>query len=1126
MPPGRARTDDLDTFERALADAGHTAATLERRVQVQAVLEDVLGIESVPPVLDRYVIERKVGAGGMGVVFRGRAASGELPVAIKVIARSAQLERVRFAREVQMLRELACPGLVRYLDHGTTAEGLDYLVTEWLEGEDLGARLRKGTLAVHDALEVARQVARALGAIHERGIIHRDIKPANVMLVGGRLDDVRVIDLGIARSLAPSTQLTATGALLGTPHYMAPEQIRGQVDARSDVYALGATLFEMLAGRPPFVGEHAGAIVLSVLAEAPPSLGSLRRDVPGAVDAVIGRMLAKDPGDRPVDMQAVASELAQLGAELARGALAPVVLSRAERTLRMSAAPLAADAGGLVGRQRVLAQIEGVMAEVTAEQTPALVVVSGDPGAGKSAVLEELAARAGGFRCVRARSQRDQMGVPFSSARALLRSAGGATDRDAAFDQDGEQVDPVLWGDRVILAWLDRFEAWLDAPLLVLVDDADLADLSSLRLLDRAFAQFVDRPFVVVVTQSSAASATIGAHLPEHAIARVVLTPIGDRSALMLAARWAKAASQAAHERVVRIAAGNPAHLRELCRALDHGDEIDTRSAAQLVWVRLGGLDPELRRTLRAAAIVGRVLWPSAVARLLGLPAGDAGLARRLATAIAGDTLRACPSSRIAGEAQLEFTSELGFLAAYELTGDEDRRAAHRTVAEWLAEHAPGESALRAHHLDAAEERAAAAPHYLAAARAALAGGDPRLFEESLARAMGEDAPRETAGEAHALRASARFWRGNTREAVESSRDALRQLTPGSRAWFEAASTGITAAGQLGDQAALHALADDVVATPARSADGAEARVIAALRALSQLLHMGKDLEICAALYAVAESLPRPALGPEARAWSQRVACGYSVGLDHDASAVVEAHRAHVEHGDLRSAAQMGIYLCSLYVWAGNWERAREVIEDAMRIAKRLAVDYLVLWATYAESKLLVETAPYPEARAALERVIAGSDASPRIRAGALVYAALAAARAAEHASAVELAAAARTAHAAPIIAAAAAAAAVRSLLALGRHADAEGLAPQLAAHAAAQERTPEFDELVRLAWAELAAAGDDPETAARAAQQAEAAVMARADTLTDPLRRNGYLARPHLVVATLALAAKHRDRA
>ena len=285
-----------------------------RRMRMRAVMASVLGPELAPPMLGRYVVEAKVASGGMGVVFRGHDPDGGQPVAIKLLNASAAAERPRFTREALILRSIVHPHVVRYLDHGVE-DGLDYLVMEWLEGRDLASRLARGPLAEHDALRAALHVAQALDAAHRAGITHRDVKPSNVFLIGDRLEDLRLIDFGIARSARashPGTRLTASGAVLGSPHYMAPEQLRGEHDARTDVYALGATLFECLTGRPPFAGAHPAAILLAVMAEPVPSVSALRSEVSPALDALLGRMLAKDMRDRPRDMAAVITELSGL----------------------------------------------------------------------------------------------------------------------------------------------------------------------------------------------------------------------------------------------------------------------------------------------------------------------------------------------------------------------------------------------------------------------------------------------------------------------------------------------------------------------------------------------------------------------------------------------------------------------------------------------------------------------------------------------------------------------------------------------------------------------------------------------------------------------------------------------
>ena len=154
-----------------------------------------------------------------------------------------------------MLSGLRHPGIVTYLGHGRTADEL-YLVMEWLEGEDLGARLDAAGVSVDEAVQIGIQLASALAAAHAQGIVHRDLKPSNVFLADWRVDRMKLLDYGIARQ-AGTTTLTEVGMVVGTPAYMAPEQARGEreIDARTDVYGLGAVLFRCLAGRPPFEAQ-------------------------------------------------------------------------------------------------------------------------------------------------------------------------------------------------------------------------------------------------------------------------------------------------------------------------------------------------------------------------------------------------------------------------------------------------------------------------------------------------------------------------------------------------------------------------------------------------------------------------------------------------------------------------------------------------------------------------------------------------------------------------------------------------------------------------------------------------------------------------------------------------------
>jgi tetratricopeptide (TPR) repeat protein len=274
-------------------------------------------------IAERFEIEQPVGSGGMGEVYRALDRLEGQVVALKVLRGAKSVEAMRFAREAKVLAELRHPNIVRYVAHGVTPRGEMYLAMEWLEGHDLAERLRRGALGVDAGVRLAVRVGRALGLAHARGVVHRDVKPANLFLPDGDVDRVKILDFGIARFGARTA--TRTGTTLGTPGYMAPEQARGDrgLDARTDVFALGCVLFECLTGRPAFVGDHVMAVLAKILLDEAPRVGELVRGAPQALDALVARLLSKDPEARPSDGAVVADMLASLGSlDAARGSAA------------------------------------------------------------------------------------------------------------------------------------------------------------------------------------------------------------------------------------------------------------------------------------------------------------------------------------------------------------------------------------------------------------------------------------------------------------------------------------------------------------------------------------------------------------------------------------------------------------------------------------------------------------------------------------------------------------------------------------------------------------------------------------------------------------------------------------
>ena len=269
----------------------------------------------------RFEVEHLSGAGGMGQVYRARDLSTGEAVAIKVLYQVGALEIERFAREAELLATLRHPNIVRYIGGGAAPGGGPYLAMEWLEGEPLSERLKHVHLTLGESLALGVRVASALGAVHERMVVHRDLKPSNIFLRGGAVDDILLIDFGIAWRPDATQQLTLPGAMLGTPGYIAPEQAHGvpDIDARADVFSLGCVLFRCLSGRAPFDGNDALAVLLKVAADEPPRLRELRPNVPPELDNLVARMLSKSRDDRPRNgvevahaLQAIVDDLADI----------------------------------------------------------------------------------------------------------------------------------------------------------------------------------------------------------------------------------------------------------------------------------------------------------------------------------------------------------------------------------------------------------------------------------------------------------------------------------------------------------------------------------------------------------------------------------------------------------------------------------------------------------------------------------------------------------------------------------------------------------------------------------------------------------------------------------------------
>lgn len=312
MTVSRTQASHSGSVDRTIGPGGMS----EARAPVARVPKADESKSWVGKPLDKYIIEKWLGGGGMGQVYLARHRWLDVPVALKVMNadHGGDPEAIdRFRREAKLAALLDHPNIVRATDGGTVEDSL-YLVTEYLDGIDLKCLVDKyGPLEPKHACWLVMEVAKGLQHAHEKGMIHRDIKPANVMLLTN--GSVKVLDLGLARFANSKSNMTATGQFMGTVDYVSPEQAvdTRNVDHRADIYSLGCTLYYLISGRAPFDGAAYDSIVSKILAhteETPPEIQSRGLQLDKAIAAIVDKMMAKHPGDRFQSAEELAKALA------------------------------------------------------------------------------------------------------------------------------------------------------------------------------------------------------------------------------------------------------------------------------------------------------------------------------------------------------------------------------------------------------------------------------------------------------------------------------------------------------------------------------------------------------------------------------------------------------------------------------------------------------------------------------------------------------------------------------------------------------------------------------------------------------------------------------------------------
>jgi len=683
-------------------------------------------------------------------------------VVIKKTAESAipPGARLRLEREAEALKRLESPCIAPLIDVRQDAGEL-FLVTPFVPGVTLKERLQHGPLDVAETLCVGAGLFEALREAHDCGVIHGDVKPANIVLGAGSPASVTLIDFGLSRAARPEPSLS--GEPIGTLTYVSPEQaglIRQDVGERSDLYSAGVVLFECLAGHPPFVADTVGDVLRQHITLPAPALRSLGLPVPRALDAVLERLLRKDPRDRYQSADAVLGDLDAIARAIAAGQTEPPLVVGARDRRRTLTEP------AFVGRENELFALDAELLRAAAG-VPRLVFVECESGGGKSRLLDELSVRAaqGGAWVLRGQATGIGAQRPLQVLDEVARSVATRARTDPALASTlrqrlGERLDdacaalsplaslfeparpaPLLDETHAEARSLPALVALLDAlgagqrPAVVLLDDCQWADELSLKLLAHwQRARREGRPAARVLVVAALRSEEVPVDHPLRRIApdlQLALPPLGEDDLRRLAESMAGPLPTAAHALVERLSHGNPflavAALEGLTEtgalvATPAGWEVEptamataqsSRRGASFLARRLKHLPDPVRRQLSVAAVLGKTFDLELAADLAGRSIGDA----------MKDMLEARRRHLVwvrPGGDDYQFSHDRVRETLLERLSAGERKRLHHLAALRLAAEEPARPEVAfdlAYHFDEAGEPARALPHALAAAR-------------------------------------------------------------------------------------------------------------------------------------------------------------------------------------------------------------------------------------------------------------------------------------------------------------------------------------------------------------------------------------------------------------------------
>ncbi|HET6547516.1 MAG TPA: AAA family ATPase [Solirubrobacter sp.] len=669
-----------------------------------------------------HEIRAIVGRGGMGVVYRALHRPLNREVALKLIVPELSSDtdfRERFKRESRVAASIEHPNAIP-IYHASESDGLLYITMRFVDGTDLRELiLAEGALGAERVALIAGQIAGALQAAHDLGIVHRDVKPANILIGRSPAGEPQayLTDFGLTKQADSESVLTRSGMLMGSFDYIAPEQLEGgTVDARTDVYALGCVIYEALTGVVPFPRDSQAAKLFAHIATPPPSLLELLPDAPPALDELVLKAMAKDPDERYASADELAAALRAAVGLAEAGAARPS--ARAGLPSALEARP---GEEPFVGRAETLAALRERFAAARAGER-AFVLLSGEPGMGKSRLSRELArhAHGEGAQVLFGRCEEEPLAPyqPFTEAVhhyliAHPEAAAGLAALGRLVPELREQMPPAheLPGAPETERY-QLFEAVAglliraaeQRPLVLVLDDLHLADKPTLLLARHVFERTAGTPVLFVATARDTESAepfaeTLAQLRRDEGFSQLTLTGLDEAETASLVGAHAEGEPPSALVRRIREqTGGNPFFIGEMLRAAGGPvseaalDRMPVPEGVKaLIGQRLGALDEPARQVLGLAAVIGRKVRVGALEALV-----DPGV----------DVLSALEAAEAAGlviEARDEidsfaFSHALVREVLYEQPSTSRRVRLHLRVGEAL-EALPGASAAElAHH--------------------------------------------------------------------------------------------------------------------------------------------------------------------------------------------------------------------------------------------------------------------------------------------------------------------------------------------------------------------------------------------------------------------------------------------